>query len=124
LKKNSIATAAKFAVVYKEKRVTREYFANLKTALRNLASKFIDGYEIPFSFSSTDFIDSLREVQKCLEQIFRPFVQEKTIQKMRTIFNFFCNEELLEEFFEKRKWKECELVGQTLRKMWDGGVFE
>jgi len=83
----------------------------------------IDGYEIPFSFSSADVIDEIREVQKCLEQIFRPFLPEKTINKMRATFDFFCNEELLEEFFEKRKWKECELLGLTLRRMWDEGAF-
>jgi len=123
LEKQAISISAKIALVYKEKHVTKEYFESLRVPVRVMISKIIDGYEIPFAFSVTELIDSIRAVQKAFEQIFRPFLPEKTMTKMAAIFDLFCGEELIEDFFTKRKWRECEIVGLTLRKLWDDGYF-
>jgi len=88
-----------------------------------MASRVIDGFEIPFSFSALDLIESIREVQKVIDQILKPFINEKTYNKLNTLFEFVCNEELLDDFFAKKKWKECEQVGTSLRRIWDSGTF-
>jgi len=40
---------------------------------------------------------------------------------MGALFDTLCDEDLLEDFFTKRKWKECEVIATTLRIMWDNG---
>jgi len=119
LEKQSISTAVKMALVYKENHVTKEYFEEIKIPIRVLVSAVIDGYELPFSFATEEIIDALRGVQKYIEQTFRPFLPEKTMNKLREIFDYFCTNSIIEDFFEKRKWKECEVVAITLRKIWD-----
>lgn len=123
LEKQLISIAVKVALLYKEKHITKEYFGNVTVSIRLLISKLIDGYEIPFTFSPHEVIDGLREIQKEFEKIFRPFLHEKTILKMNQTFDMICDEDLIADFYTKRKWKECEVVGITLRRLWDGGAF-
>jgi len=40
---------------------------------------------------------------------------------LNSIFEIIANEELLTDFFKKRKWRECEVVSVTLRSLWDAG---
>jgi len=121
--KQLLSIGAKVAVLYKEKQITKQYFECAIVPLRLFISKVIDGQEIPFAFSVVDLIDSLRTLQKLFEQILRPYLHEKTLTKLKEIFDLLCNESMLEDFFEKKKWKECELVGTTLRRLWDDGYF-
>jgi len=121
--KTIISIAAKVAVLYKDKQITKQYFESSAVPIRILISKVIDGYEIPFTFSVVELIDAIRTVQKNFVQILRPYLHEKNLQKMADMFDLVCNEDLLDDFFTKRKWKECELVGVTLRKLWDEGFL-
>jgi len=123
LEKQVVSVVVKAAVLYKEKHITKEYFASTVVPTRLLISKIIDGFEIPFTFSAPEAIESLRAVQKSLIQIMRPYLHEKTITKINEIFDILCDEELVSDFFTKRKYKECETLGTTLRKLWDAGAF-
>jgi len=123
LEKQVISIAVKVALLYKEKHITKEYFNNVTISIRMLISKLIDGYEIPFTFSAYEIIECLREIQKEFEKIFRPYLHEKTVQKMIQDFDIICDEDLIADFFAKKKWKECEVVGITLRRLWDAGAF-
>jgi len=120
VEKQALSIAIKVGLLYKEKTISKEYFVSSVAPIRKLISKLIDGYEIPFTFSVLDAIDCIREVQKSLEQVLKPFLHEKTINKLRGIMDFLCNEDMLSDFFTKHKWKECEIVGGHLRKMWEG----
>lgn len=121
--KQMTSIVIKVAVLYKDKHVTKEYFQSVIVPLRLMISKIIDGYEIPFTFSPTELIENIRSVQSAFEQIFRPFLHDKTMNKMKDLFDMICNEEMIEDLFEKKKYKECEILGLTLRKMWDNGMF-
>lgn len=117
LEKQSISLATKISLLYKEKQVSKEYFQSTQVPLRVLISKIIDGFEIPFAFNVHEAIDALRAVQKALEQVIRPFLHEKSMAKMTGIFDVLCDEDMLADFFKKRKYKECEILGVTLRKL-------
>jgi len=121
--KQLLSIGAKVALLYKEKQITKQYFECAIVPMRLFISKVIDGHEIPFTFNVLEIVDSMRTLQKLLEQILRPFLHEKSIIKMKELFDLLCNEDMLEDFFEKKKWKECELVGVTLRRLWDEGYF-
>jgi hypothetical protein len=68
-------------------------------------------------------MDCFQAVQDVLQQIIRPYVHEQTVLKMAALFEFVCNQDLLADFYTKRKWKECEQMGTVLRKLWDAGYF-
>jgi len=121
--KRIVSIAAKVAVLYKEKQISKQYFESTRVPIRLMVSKVIDGYEIPFTFSAVELVDAIKTVQKILEQILRPYLTEKTLQKLAEVADLLSNEELVQEFFSKRKYKECELVGGTLRKLWDEGFL-
>jgi len=123
IEKQVISIVVKVALLYKEKQVTKEYFESTVVPLRLLISKLIDGYEIPFAFSVHECIDAARAVQKSFEKIMRPYMHEKTLAKMALLFDTMCNEDLLQDFFAKRKYRECEVLGLTLRKIWDTGAI-
>jgi len=123
LEKQLVSIAVKVAILYKEKHITKDYFRNVTVSIRLLISKLIDGYEIPFTFSAHEVIDCLQEIQKEFDKIFRPFLHEKTLLKMNQAFDLICDEELITDFYTKKKWKECEVVGITLRRLWDAGAF-
>jgi len=123
IEKQAISIAVKVALLYKEKHISKEYFESTIVPIRILISKLIDGYEIPFTFNAHEVIDDLRTIQKAFEKIFRPFLHEKTMIKMNQTFDFICDEDMIADFYAKRKWKECETVGVTLRRLWDAGAF-
>jgi len=123
MEKQALSITVKILLLYKEKKLNKEFFESAKGPIRGVASKVIDGYEIPFSFNALELIDSIREVQQIVSQILKPFVHEKTYNKMNALFDFICNEDLIEDFFTKKKWRECEQVGTSLRRLWDLGSF-
>jgi len=123
IEKQLISISVKVALLYKEKHITKEYFNSTIVPMRLLISKLIDGYEIPFTFSPYEVVECLRELQKCFEKILRPFLHEKTILKMNQTFDLICDEDLIADFYVKRKWKECGTVGNALRRLWDSGAF-
>ena len=112
----------KVGLLYKEKKVSRDYFLSCIEPLHKCCDKVIDGYEIPFSFSAEELIQSLQEVYAILEKLLKPHLNSKTMKSLLDIFLYFQDEELLNDFFEKRKWKECATVGETLRHLWDHGM--
>jgi hypothetical protein len=68
--------------------------------------------------------ESFRELQKGITALVKPHLSEKKQLKLAILFDFLCNSDMLTEFFAKKKYKECEQLATTLRKMWDSGVFE
>ncbi len=40
---------------------------------------------------------------------------------MNELFDYISNEDMLVDFFAKKKWQECADVGITLRRLWDSG---
>jgi len=123
VEKQVLSLGVKVALMYRDKTITKDYFVSLAEPVRKLVDKLIDGYEIPFTFSLPDVIESINNVRQLLEKVLKPFLQEKAINKMNSLFEFFSNEEMLGDFYTKRKWKECEQLGVTLRRMWDAGFF-
>jgi hypothetical protein len=87
----------------------------------SLCDKIIDGYEIPFAFSVRDLLESIAEVRTSLDKVLGPVLTPKTMTKLHGLFDYFTNEDLLCDFFAKKKWKECAEIGETLRKLWDAG---
>jgi len=123
LEKQIISISIKIALLYKDKKLRSEDLKATMVPIRIVVSKAIDGYEIPFTFSAFEAIEALRAVQAALEKVIKPVLTEKTIQKMGAVFDIICNEDLIEDFFEKKKWRECEILATTLRALWDAGRF-
>jgi len=123
LEKQIISLSIKVALLYKDKKIRSEDMKAAMVPIRLVVSKAIDGFEIPFAFSAFEAIEAVRGVQKALEKMLKPVMTEKSIHKMGVIFDLVCDEELMEDFYEKKKWRECEIVATTLRELWDAGRF-
>jgi len=123
LEKQIISLGIKVALLYRDKKLKSEDVKASMVPIRLIASKAIDGFEIPFAFSSYEAIEALRAVQKAFEKVLVPVLTDKSIKKMAAIFDMICDEELIDDFFEKKKWRECEVVATTLRELWDAGRF-
>jgi len=123
MEKQAVSLSIKMALLYKDKKLNQQDIAAATAAIRLLVSKTIDGYEIAFTFSATEISDAIRDVQRALETIMRPVLAEKSMGKLSQLFDSFASEDLIEDFFEKKKWRECEIVATTLRELWDNGHF-
>jgi len=123
LEKQAIGIAVKIALLHKDKRINTADLLAVTVPIRLLVSKVIDGYEIPFTFSAAEAAADMRQVQAAFEKIMKPVLTDKTIQKFRGMFDVFADEELIEDFFEKKKWRECEIIATRLRDLWDNGRF-
>jgi len=123
IEKQAISIAVKAALLYKDKKLSIRDIVAASTPIRLLVSKLIDGFEIPFTFSASEAVDSIRDVQAALEKVLKPVFTEKTNQKLTELFAVFCDEDLIEDFYVKRKWRECEIIATTLRELWDNGQF-
>jgi len=64
----------------------------------------------------------MKNVKNTLYQVFTGNLNDKTLASIEEIFQFWEKEDVLEDFFTKKKWKECGKVGSLLRKMWEGNV--
>jgi len=82
----------------------------------------IDGYEIPFCWDVNVALAAVDAVRDGILKILTGHLNDKTQQSLVELFDFWGNKGLLEEFFQKRKWKECGEVGSLLRKMWEGDL--
>jgi len=123
VEKQVLNLGVKVALLYRDKTITKELFQPLGDPLRKLVDKLIDGYEIPFTFSVLDAVDCIVNIHQLMEKTLKPYLPEKSMNKMNLLFEFFSNEDMLADFYTKRKWKECEQLGVTLRRMWDAGFF-
>jgi len=123
LEKRIISMSIKIALLYRDKKLRVEDLKATMVPIRLVVSKAIDGYEIPFAFSAFEAIEALRAVQAALENVMVPVLTEKSMKKLGVIFDTICDEELMEDFFEKKKWRECEILATTLRELWDAGRF-
>lgn len=50
LEKVAISVATKVALLYRDKTLSPQYISLIKAPIRDIISKLIDGYEIPFTF--------------------------------------------------------------------------
>jgi len=114
--------AAKVALLYKDKKITREYLVPIIQPLHNVCDKLIDGYEIPFAFSVSDVIIAIKELQIVMDQLLKPLLPEKAMKDLSALLEYLANEELLNDFFTKKKWKETKEVCVTLRNLWEDGL--
>jgi len=121
IEKMILSLSVKIAMLYKEKRISKEYFVAVQPALHLLCDKLIDAAEMPSLFNADAFYPVIKTVRTEFEKIFKPFLPEKSMEKMGFLVDYFSSEALLTEFFSKRKWQECQVVGNTLRKLWDLG---
>jgi len=123
MEKQAVSLSVKMALLYKDKKLNNQDVSALSIPIRLLVSKAIDGFEIPFSFNAIEVVEGIRDVQKAIEKVMKPVLAEKSMQKFDELFNDFANEDLIDDFFEKKKWRECEVVATTLRELWDNGQF-
>jgi hypothetical protein len=104
----ALQIGAKVALLYKDKKVSKDYFLAVLSPLHILCDKLIDGYEIPFAFSAPDVIASFNEVQGVLDKMLKPHLPDKTMKQLNEVFGYLADEELLNDFFTK---KVCSRVG-------------
>lgn len=46
-------------------------------------------------------------VKNVLLEILSPHLSEKTINKFKKLTDYLIREEIVADFFQKKKWKEC-----------------
>jgi len=113
--------AAKIGLLYKDKKITRDYLIPAIEPLHNVCDKLIDGYEIPFAFEPSEIVTAMNELLLVLDQMFKPLLPEKSMKDLANLIGYMANEDLLNEFFTK-KWKETAYVCETLRRLWEDGL--
>jgi len=119
LEKQIFKIGLQATLLYRNKKLSIEIFPDIVISIHNLCSKLIDGYEIPFTFEPTGIINAFRELERLLNNILKPHLPEKEIQKNVVLFDYLCGDEILREFFMKNKHQETRTVCLKLRKMWD-----
>jgi len=117
----ALMVGSKVALLYKEKKVSKDYFMTLINPLHKLCDKLIDSYEIPFTFNCLELVKSLNKFSEMLEKMLKPHLNEKTLKALVELLHYFAKEDLLSDFFTKKKWKEAAELGTTLRRLWDSG---
>lgn len=120
LEKKLLTFAIRVNILVDLKKASWKDLLTLKQPLHKLCDKVIDAFEIPFSFNARELIDIIEEIQKALLKHLKA-LPEKSLKKMNDLFATFTNEEMLEDFFKKKKWKETGEVANLLRRMWEDG---
>jgi len=121
IEKQGISIGIKIALLYRDKKIKPQALKPTRASIEFLSSKIIDGFEVPFTFSSVELIEAIKDVEKCLKDLMKPVLSENSINKMSALLTILSDEELLEDLFEKKKWKELELIATQLRELWDTG---
>jgi len=115
---------SEFAQLYKEKTILKStLISEFKEPVHKLCDVIIDGYEIPFSFSAKGFQDALKVVQDQIHKILGKELSGSTLKEMDALFEFMNDEEMIYDFFEKKKYTETKEVGIVLREMWDANII-
>jgi len=118
----ALQLGAKVATLYKDKKVTREYLIPTIEPLHLVCDKLIDGYEIPFAFNASEVVAAINDLAVVLDKLLKPHLSDKAMKDFAALMGYLANEELLEDFFTKKKWKETQEVCMMLRGMWENGM--
>eukprot|EP01119_Soliformovum_irregulare_P014680 TRINITY_DN402_c0_g1_i3.p1 TRINITY_DN402_c0_g1~~TRINITY_DN402_c0_g1_i3.p1 ORF type:complete len:361 (+),score=74.65 TRINITY_DN402_c0_g1_i3:94-1083(+) len=121
VEKSILAIGMKVGMMYRDKKITKSAILVIQNPIHRLVDRLIDAYEIPFTFSHKELMDLATEVQDALLIGLKPYLDDKTMSNLSEVLRYFLNDELVMEFFSKKKWKECQVVGSTLRTLWDAG---
>jgi len=112
---------AKIGLLYKDKKITRDYLIPAIEPLHIVCDKLIDGYEIPFAFDPKEISKAMNDLLIVLEQMFKPLLPEKAMKDLSNLIGYMANEELLTEFFTKKSTKKprtfarlCENCGKMV----------
>jgi len=118
----ALQLGAKVATLYKDQKVTRDYLIPTIEPLHTVCDKLIDGYEIPFAFNASEVVVAINELTAVLDMLLKPHLSDKAMKDFAALMGYLANEELLDDFFTKKKWKETQEVCETLRSLWENGM--
>jgi len=111
------------ALLYRSNKIPKSEFPTAKSVIHKACDKLIDGYELSFGFDVAGIITSFRNFQVILDRILRCYLSEDDHKKLVWIFDYFTQENLLMEFYNRiNKHTECKQVNHILRKLWDAGL--
>jgi len=82
MEKRALSIGIKIALLFREKKISKKQFIEAAAPMRVLASKFIDGFEIPFTFNVNEAIDAFKDVQIEILKLIQPNLPEKTTKKI------------------------------------------
>jgi len=121
VEKSILSIGMKVGILYRDKKITRSTISMIHNPIHRLCDRLIDAYEIPFTFSHRELMDLAFEVQEAILIGLKTYLDDKTMATLSEVLRYFISDAIVLDFFAKKKWNECQVVGSTLRSLWDAG---
>eukprot|EP00027_Filamoeba_sp_ATCC50430_P001763 CAMPEP_0168556494 /NCGR_PEP_ID=MMETSP0413-20121227/8911_1 /TAXON_ID=136452 /ORGANISM="Filamoeba nolandi, Strain NC-AS-23-1" /LENGTH=256 /DNA_ID=CAMNT_0008587441 /DNA_START=278 /DNA_END=1048 /DNA_ORIENTATION=- len=121
MEKKILTLALKFTVLYREGKISEQDVNEVKELIHKLSSQTIDGYEIPSVFKAEDLVKNLNEIRQFAQRVGQ-CLPDKTLAKLDRVAEYFMQDELVCDFFEKKKWSQLAEIATTLRLLWDAAL--
>ncbi|KAJ3665523.1 hypothetical protein Zmor_001015 [Zophobas morio] len=101
--KNIIKVVIKLGVLHRNGQFSAEELKQaerFKTKFRMAGMAIISFYEVDFSYDRNYLTAALGESHKCLQFIVSKHLTEKSLSRIDSVFNFFSNEQFLDDIFQ------------------------
>lgn len=101
--KNIIKVVIKLGVLHRNGQFSSEELKQaerFKSKFRMAGMAIISFYEVDFSYDRNYLTAALGESHKCLQFIVSKHLTEKSLSRIDSVFNFFSNEQFLDDIFQ------------------------
>jgi len=115
-----IRIGVKLILLFNNKDISVSEFSKCLPLTQQIWSDVIDFSEMSFSYNPDSFQNSVTQLEEVLKELIRPFVTDKTINKLTYLFNYFKDRDFLDALYLNEQNKGIKLkIAEALRSEWD-----
>jgi len=118
LTKHIMKIVIKLGILYTNDKFTVTEKQHLKTLLKKfsrMVMTLVTFWEVAFSFDEVHFVHQLREVEECIITLILPHLTEKSEKRVRYVFNYFSDKDVLNYLFNAQPTVHLEVLAPLLR---------
>jgi len=114
-KKCFLKVGTKVGILHHNKLLSDEVVFTHRQMILKLGTIVVDFYQMPSVFDCQVIVKHIEEIRRGMEEKLNPLLTSRNMEKFNFAVNLLKDEELITNFFQKKKWQELDTIAKIVR---------